>query len=238
MLLVGGGAHLSLAYDACLRLVEEQSIPLAHTISGKGAIACSHAFNAGLFGRYSRIANDLIAECDLLIVAGCKLGEIATKRFQLLPEGVPVVHLDILAEEFGRTSRCDVALWGDMGAGLADLADALHGRGHDRAAPERAEWAAGVAPRMAKWKHDARDRLESTERPINLARLIGELNRLMPGCSSPMAASPATGPGCCSRRRRRGATTSRTAASPRSATACPARSARSWASGRGGASRR
>jgi acetolactate synthase-1/2/3 large subunit len=67
-----------------------------------------------------------------------------------------------------------------MGAGLADLADALHGRGHDRAAPERAEWAAGVAPRMAKWKHDARDRLESTERPINLARLIGELNRLMP----------------------------------------------------------
>ncbi|WP_376100768.1 thiamine pyrophosphate-binding protein (plasmid) [Roseomonas sp. CCTCC AB2023176] len=180
MLLVGGGAHLSVAYDPSLRLVEEGSIPLAHTISGKGAIACSHPFNAGLFGRYSRIANDLIAESDLLIVAGCKLGEIATKRFQLLPEGVPVIHLDILAEEFGRTSRCDVALWGDMGAGLTDLADALQGRKHDRAGPERSEWAATVAPRMAKWKHDARDRLESTERPINLARLIGELNRLMP----------------------------------------------------------
>ena len=175
MLLLGGGAHLSFAYDATLRLVEEGGIPLAHTISGKGAIACSHPFNAGLFGRYDRIANGMIGEADLLIVAGCKLGEIATKRFALLPDGVPIIHLDILAEEFGRTSRCDVALWGDMGAGLTDLADALHGQKHDRA-----DWCATVAPRMARWKHDARDRLESTERPINLARLIAELNRLMP----------------------------------------------------------
>jgi acetolactate synthase-1/2/3 large subunit len=175
MLLVGGGVHLGAGYEAVARLCEGQAIPMAHTISGKGALACSHALNAGLFGRYSRVANDMIAESDLLIVAGCKLGEIATKRFQLLPEGVPVIHLDVLAEEFGRTSRCDVALWGDIGAGLDDLASALEGAKHDRAG-----WAAQVAPRMAKWREGARDRLESTERPINLARLIAELNRLMP----------------------------------------------------------
>ena len=139
MLLVGGGVHLGAGYAACARLVEEQAIPLAHTISGKGALACSHPLNAGLFGRYDRIANDLIAESDLLLVAGCKLGEIATKRFALLPEGVPVIHLDVLAEEFGRTSRCDVALWGDIAAGLDDLSAALAGQRHDRAA-----WAASV----------------------------------------------------------------------------------------------
>lgn len=175
MLLVGGGVHLSQAHAACARLSERQGIPLAHTMSGKGALACTHGLNAGLFGRYSRIANDLIAQADLLIVAGCKLGEVATKRFSLLPDGVPVIHLDILAEEFGRTSRCDVALWGDMAAGLDDLADALHGVPHDRAA-----WAAQVAPRMAAWRAAARPRFESTERPINLARLIAELNRTMP----------------------------------------------------------
>jgi acetolactate synthase-1/2/3 large subunit len=175
MLLVGGGVHLSQAYAACQRLVEEQGVPLACTMSGKGAIACTHPLNAGLFGRYSRIANDLIAEADLLLVAGCKLGEIATRRFQLLPPEVPVIQLDIVAEEIGRTSRCDLALWGDCAAGLEDIAEAARGARHDRA-----DWAAQVAPRMAAWREGARERLESAERPINLARVIAELNRLMP----------------------------------------------------------
>ena len=59
------------------------SIPVAHTMSGKGAIACTHPLSAGLFGRYSRIANELIEASDCILVVGCKLGEIATKRFQL-----------------------------------------------------------------------------------------------------------------------------------------------------------
>jgi acetolactate synthase-1/2/3 large subunit len=89
MLLVGGGAHLSSAYDACARLVEEAFIPLAHTISGKGALACSHPLNAGLFGRYSRIANDLIGECDLLLVAGCKLGRSRRGASRSSPRACP-----------------------------------------------------------------------------------------------------------------------------------------------------
>ena len=50
-------------------------------MSGKGAIACTSPLNAGLFGRYDRIANALIEESDCLLVVGCKLGEIATKRY-------------------------------------------------------------------------------------------------------------------------------------------------------------
>jgi acetolactate synthase-1/2/3 large subunit len=62
-----------------------------------------------------------------------------------------------------------------MGAGLADLADALHGTTHDRTG-----WAALRRPAHGALAEEARGRLESTERPINLARLIAELNRLMP----------------------------------------------------------
>jgi acetolactate synthase-1/2/3 large subunit len=43
-------------------------------MSGKGGIACTHALNVGLFGRYARIANELIEASDCLIVVGCKLG--------------------------------------------------------------------------------------------------------------------------------------------------------------------
>ena len=62
-----------------------------------------------MFGRYSRIANDLIDACDCLLVVGCKLGEIATKRFQLFKGNVPMIHLELVPEEIGRTTRADVA---------------------------------------------------------------------------------------------------------------------------------
>src|SRR6187401_1431847 len=56
LLLVGGGIHLSAGYPALLAFAEAQSIPVAHTMSGKGGIACTHQLSVGLFGRYSRIA--------------------------------------------------------------------------------------------------------------------------------------------------------------------------------------
>src|SRR5580704_12610934 len=125
LLLTGGGIHLSEAWEVLIRFAEEQSIPVAHTMSGKGGIACAHPLNVGLFGRYSRIANELIEASDCLIVVGCKLGEIATKRFALPPAHIPVIHLEIVAEEIGRCIPAEIALWGDARAGLEDLAAAL-----------------------------------------------------------------------------------------------------------------
>lgn len=179
LLLVGGGVHLSGAYAALAAFAEANDIPVAHTMSGKGALACTHPLSAGLFGRYSRIASELVAEADLLIVVGCKLGEIATKRFQLMPEGVPVVHLDLLPEEFGRTSRSDVALWADARAGLEDLRSAV-GKPSAAVGAARKEAAAAVPARMAAWRRGAAARLQSDETPINVGRLMGELNAVMP----------------------------------------------------------
>jgi acetolactate synthase I/II/III large subunit len=179
LLLVGGGIHLSLAGAALQRLAESCAIPVAHTMSGKGAIACIHALSAGLFGRYSRIANDLVASSDCLIVVGCKLGEIATRRYALLPRGVPIIHLDIVAEELGRTTTPEIGLWGDAREGLADLADALAGDAAKQRAA-RASYVAEIPARMAKWRDEASERLHSCERPINMARLVDELNTAMP----------------------------------------------------------
>ncbi len=179
MILAGGGVHLSGGYEALARLAEAQSIPVAHTLSGKGAIACSHALSVGLFGRYSRIANELIAECDALVVVGCKLGEIATKRYALLPAGVPVIQLDCLAEEFGRTACVTVPLWGDVAVGLAALADELHDGGAATRA-SRADYVTEIAARNAQWRAEAIPRYTATEQPINMGRLIGELQAALP----------------------------------------------------------
>jgi len=175
LILAGGGVHISEAYGALLALAEAEGIPVAHTMSGKGAIACTHPLSAGVFGRYDRIANAMIAESDCLLVVGCKLGEIATKRFSLFGGGTPLIHLDVVAEEIGRTTRTDVALVGDARCGLEDLRAALGGD-----AARRAGWTAQVPVRMNAWRDSAREKLEATERPINIGRLMGELNRILP----------------------------------------------------------
>lgn len=179
LILAGGGVHLSGAYDALAQLAEAQSIPVAHTLSGKGALACTHPLSVGLFGRYSRIANDLIAEADVLLVVGCKLGEIATRRYGLIPAGVPVIQLDGLAEEIGRTAAVTVPLWGDAAEGLAALAAELHevGAGLRRS---RADYVAEIAERRTVWRTEAAARYTSAEQPINMGRLIGDLQTALP----------------------------------------------------------
>jgi acetolactate synthase-1/2/3 large subunit len=179
IVLAGGGVHLSGAADVLSDFARRLAIPVAHTMTGKGAIACNDPHSAGLFGRYDRIANQLIEESDLLLVCGCKLGEIATKRFTVPPLGKRIIHLDIVAEEFGRTTEPEVVLWGDAKAGLQDLAEAL--------APEasqlveaRRDYLADVQARMKAWYASTAERYTSTETPISMGRLMGELNKLMP----------------------------------------------------------
>jgi acetolactate synthase-1/2/3 large subunit len=179
LLLVGGGIHLSAGYDALLGFAEAQAIPVAHTMSGKGGLACTHPLSVGLFGRYSRIANELIEASDCLVVVGCKLGEIATKRYALPPETIPLIHLDIVAEEIGRCRTADVALWGDAKAGLEDLAEALADEAK-RARAARTDYLAEIPSRMASWRDEAAARLFSEERPIHMARLCTELNKALP----------------------------------------------------------
>jgi acetolactate synthase-1/2/3 large subunit len=179
IILAGGGIHLSGAHDELLKLAETFSIPVAQTLSGKGAIPCTHPLSVGLFGRWSRIANDLIESSDCILAAGCKMGEIATKRFALVPSGHPFIHLDIVAEEIGRTTATDVALWGDAAEGLRDLHDStiddaeeLQGR--------REGYLTEIAERMSAWRAEAEPRYTSTERPVHMARLIRELQGVMP----------------------------------------------------------
>jgi acetolactate synthase I/II/III large subunit len=176
IILAGGGIHISQAYDALLALATEHGIPVAHTMSGKGAIACTSPLSAGLFGRYDRIANELIATSDCLLVVGCKLGEIATKRFSLIPPKTPLIHIEIDPTEIGRTTKADVALVGDARLAITDLHAAL-GKGK---AGARKDYLAEIPKAMAAWKEGARDRMESKESPINVGRLMGELNKAMP----------------------------------------------------------
>jgi len=179
VILAGGGVHISGACDELTAFAEEQAIPVGHTLSGKGAIACVHDLSLGLFGRYSRTANDVLETADAILVVGCKLGEIATKRYTVPRAGIPIIHLDIMPEEIGRWARTQVALAGDAREGLADLRQALaDGAGARRAS--RADYLAEVQAGKVKWRAEVEERLNSEETPVNMARMIHELNNVLP----------------------------------------------------------
>ncbi|MCE2432729.1 MAG: thiamine pyrophosphate-binding protein [Candidatus Latescibacteria bacterium] len=179
IILAGGGVHLSGAYCELQSFAEAFGIPVAQTLSGKGAIPCIHPLSVGLFGRWSRIANDLIESADCILSVGCKMGEIATKRYDLIPRDVPFIHLDIVAEEIGRTTPATVSLWGDAAEGLRDLQACLSS---DQVAMHemRAAYLDEISERMAAWRAEAEPRYASEERPVNMARLVRELQNVMP----------------------------------------------------------
>ncbi|MDH3714748.1 MAG: thiamine pyrophosphate-binding protein [Gammaproteobacteria bacterium] len=179
VILSGGGVHISGAAAALTDFAEAYSIPVAHTLTGKGGVACTSPLNAGLFGRYDRIANRLIEESDCLLNVGCKLGEIATKRYTVPEPGKTLIHLDIVAEEMGRTYTPAIKLWGDARAGIEDLAAAMA----DTAAEQRtrrATYAAEIPLRMQAWRESVSARLNSEDTPVHMARLLTEINRLLP----------------------------------------------------------
>jgi len=179
VLLAGGGIHLSEACQELTALAELTGITVATTMSGKGAITEQHPLSIGLFGRYSRFANEMIKEADVLLVAGCKLGEIATSRWTLFRPDTTIVQIDIDPTELGKVYRTDHGLWGDAKLALADLAQALasdRARMRERAARQAAE----IEQRRRVWLGDAEPKYHSAERPIHNARLLHELRSALP----------------------------------------------------------
>jgi acetolactate synthase-1/2/3 large subunit len=179
VLLVGGGIHLSRAYDELRFFVEALNIPAAHTMSGKGGLPCTHPLCLNLFGRYDRVANEFIRGSDLLIGLGFKFGEIATVRYTLIPKQVRLIHIDISAEEIGKHQRVDVGLWADCQAALADLREELR---EDAPAQKkrRENYIAGIQEKKREWRAKNLERLTSEEKPVNMARVCHELTLAMP----------------------------------------------------------
>lgn len=178
VLLAGGGIHLSGAHAALAEFARAQCMPVAHTLSGKGAIACRDPLSLGVFGRYSRVANDFITRSDCLVVVGCKLGEIATRRYTLLPAGVPVIQIDIEAGEFGRTGVHSVALWADAAAGLADLGQVC--RPDEVMLQARRAQLDEAQAQHVEWRAAASQRIDSEAAPVNVARLLRGINEVLP----------------------------------------------------------
>jgi acetolactate synthase-1/2/3 large subunit len=182
VVIAGNGVRISDGYGALVGFAEAAGAPVVTTASGKGVFAETHPLALGVFGTFGiKAANAAVAEADVIVVAGSKLGASDTARENpalLDPARQTFIQIDVEPRNASWTFPAAHVLIGDAGATLARLAQALPPdagrRGRGTARVERI--------RKAEGYFDAPE-FESGKAPILPQRVIAELARNLPDTS-------------------------------------------------------
>ena len=95
--------HLSEANEQLTTFAEKTGIPVATSLTGKGAIPEEHPLALSLCGRFDRYANEFIEQADVILAIGTKLGELVTSRWSVIRREAPIIHIDVDAGEINPT---------------------------------------------------------------------------------------------------------------------------------------
>jgi acetolactate synthase I/II/III large subunit len=177
LIVAGGGAVLSGAWDEITRIAETLAIPVATTINGKGSINEMHAWSVGVIGGNGGrpYANQLLAEADCLLYLGTKVNSLVTLNGTIPASGqsVTVLQIDIDPRELGNNVPATIAACGDLKESLATLLEIASGR--NISAPERQWYAQLLAQRAAPFWMEVVERAACSDVPITPQRVIDAL---------------------------------------------------------------
>ena len=179
VVIAGNGVRISNAYEALVRFAESAGAPVVTTASGKGTFAETHPLALGVFGTFGiAAANAAVAQADVVIVAGSKLGASDTARENpalLDPIRQAFIQIDVEPRNASWTFPSEHVLIGDAGATLDQLREAI---GADTARVARGKGRV-EAIRKAEGYFDTPEYL-SDKAPVMPQRVIGELRRNLP----------------------------------------------------------
>lgn len=121
----GGGIGIADAVGEFRQFVEATGIPTVLTLRGLGALPGNHPQFLGMLGMHgTRAANIAVQESDLLVVVGARFDDRATGKLAEFAPFARVVHLDADAYEISKLRSADIAVPGDVAAGLRALSTA------------------------------------------------------------------------------------------------------------------
>jgi acetolactate synthase I/II/III large subunit len=121
----GGGIGLAGAVEVFREFVEATQIPTVLTLRGLGALPGGHPNYLGMLGMHgTRAANMAVQESDLLIVVGARFDDRATGKLVEFAPFARVIHLDADAYEISKLRTANIAVPGDVAAGLRALVGA------------------------------------------------------------------------------------------------------------------
>ncbi len=173
LIICGGGVVIASAERELARLAERLDIAVATTISGRGAIAETHANAVGVVGSNGGVpaTRAVVEEADLVVFIGCRAGSVTTERWCAPAPHTRIVHIDSDPMAIGANYRTEVAVCADAQLALAALNRVLDGR---HALAKRGGAARAGKARAEKWAAFAA-LSQSSQTPIRPERLIADL---------------------------------------------------------------
>ncbi|MFD1515231.1 thiamine pyrophosphate-binding protein [Halomarina rubra] len=178
VVVAGEGVHRAAAHRALVAFAETTNTPVVTSMNGKGAVAETAPYALGVVGRWGfcQVANDAVADADLVLALGCRLGELTTVGWSLLDDDATVVHVDRDPAWLGRNYDAEVAIAADLRAAVESLTGALD----DDEFADRAGRVESLAADRADWQEHHRDELESDATPIRPARVVADIGTALP----------------------------------------------------------
>jgi len=154
VILIGGGAAYSGAGPALVELAELLHAPVVSTQTSRGVVDERHPLSLGPSGilGYEPIGA-AIREADLVLAIGSRLSDMQTVRGTLLPNGAPIVQIDIDAATIGRSAPVAFGIVADARA-FCDAMVALLRDEPLEVPASRRRWAARLSQDADRWFAD------------------------------------------------------------------------------------
>ncbi|MFM7121557.1 MAG: thiamine pyrophosphate-binding protein, partial [Gammaproteobacteria bacterium] len=184
VIIAGNGVRIAHGFAALRACAETLGAPVVTTASGKGTFAEHHPLALGVFGTFGiPAANAAVAEADVVIVVGSKLGISDTARANpalLDPTRQTFVQIDIEPRNAAWTFPAEVVLIGDAAQALGQLRDVLAVDGATAVAARRAAGENRV--RACRTEHGYFDApaYAADDVPLLPQRVIGAMRRVLP----------------------------------------------------------
>jgi len=177
VMLIGGGAITSQAYNEVLELATLLVIPVATTIMGKGIIPESHPLSIGNCGLYGgKFANDIIIKSDLILVVGSRLTDFDTAKYFVPRASQPIIHIDVDPTEIGRNYRTKVRVVGDAKLTLQSLIAVLKDiMAKSKKPPGETPRMSEIAKLRKEWFDSLAPKINSDKFPCTPHRIIKEV---------------------------------------------------------------
>jgi len=178
VMLVGGGAIISDALEQVRKIAEFLSMPVVHTITGKGILPSGHELNLDVVGVFANApcAEATLREADLVFAAGSKSAQSSSFLWTVPKPEQKFIHLDVDPGEVGRIFRTDVGLVGDAKLGLEALYQELKNGGEIPVNHDRIQ---KLTELKATWEAKKAELFASDDVPIKPYRVMAALNQFM-----------------------------------------------------------
>lgn len=186
VILAGSGTVWSRASAELQELAELLNIPVVVSASARGIIPEDHPLALGMLwvavGRTtSKAALNAIESTDCLIALGCRLSDVTTNSWTVIPKSAKIIQVHIDPSELGFQYDLAVGLQADPKIFLEDLITALR---NDLASTQSTSASLKNSPRLRDLQECRKlffDYLETVKsgKLINPWSIIRELNRLL-----------------------------------------------------------